>query len=218
RGRFLDTTWRLAPAISTFTSEVFYEGRLKAKPGLEHQVLRGAPGFEGAGLRIVPVDHDGNRNASDEEVTEVVRIVRELLAPGSEWIDEHGTARPLTPADILIVAPYNAQVARIKAALAPTGEVAPTAFEVGETPVGTVDRFQGQEAPVVIYSMATSRPEDAPRGLGFLYSPNRFNVATSRARCLCIVVANPRLFEPDCQSAPQLLLANAICRYAELSK
>lgn len=205
RGTFLDTTWRLAPAISTFTSEVFYEGRLKAKPGLEHQVLRGAPGFEGAGLRIVQVDHDGNRNASDEEVTEVVRIVRELLAPGSEWIDEHGTARPLTPADILIVAPYNAQVARIQQ-------------HIPNVSVGTVDRFQGQEAPVVIYSMATSRPEDAPRGLGFLYSPNRFNVATSRARCLCIVVANPRLFEPDCQSAPQLLLANAICRYAELAK
>jgi superfamily I DNA and/or RNA helicase len=87
----------------------------------------------------------------------------------------------------------------------------------GTVPIGTVDKFQGQEAPVVIYSMATSRPEDAPRGLGFLYSLNRFNVATSRARCLCILVANPRLFEPDCQSPAQMQLANALCRYRELA-
>ncbi len=205
RGKFLDITWRLPPAISKFTSEVFYEGRLTSKPNLERQVLRGAPGFEGAGLRIVPVDHDANRNASDEEVAEIVRIVDVLLAPGSEWVDEHGAAHQLTPTDIRIVAPYNAQVSRISEALSDA------------IPVGTVDRFQGQEAPVVIYSMATSRPEDAPRGLGFLYSLNRFNVATSRARCLCILVANPRLFEPDCQTPAQMQLVNALCRYRELS-
>ena len=84
--------------------------------------------------------------------------------------------------------------------------------------VGTVDKFQGQEAPVVIYSMATSRPEDAPRGLEFLYSLNRLNVATSRARCAAIVVASPRLFTPDCSTPHQMKLANALCRFREMAR
>jgi predicted RecB family nuclease len=216
RGMFLDVTWRLAPSICDFTSECFYESRLHAKPGLERQVLRGASRFSGAGLRIVPVEHDGNRNASDEEVAEVVRIVGDLLAPGSEWVNEKGEASQLTATDIRIVAPYNAQVARLQEALRPYG--AQGLQPLGQAiPIGTVDKFQGQEAPIVIYSMATSRPEDAPRGLGFLYSLNRFNVATSRARCLCIVVASPRLFEPDCQTPVQMQMANALCRYVEMA-
>lgn len=83
--------------------------------------------------------------------------------------------------------------------------------------MGTVDKFQGQEAPVVIYSMATSSPDDAPRGLEFLYSLNRLNVATSRARCAVFVVANPSLYEPDCKTPRQIELANALCRYRELA-
>ncbi len=212
RGEFLKVTRRLAPSICGFTSECFYESRLTSLDGLERQVLRGGTRFTGAGLCIVPVEHDGNRNASDEEVAEVVRIVAELLAPGSEWVNERGEARQLTADDILVVAPYNAQVSRLEDALGRR------AWPGGKVRVGTVDRFQGQEAPVVIYSMATSRPEDAPRGLGFLYSLNRFNVATSRARCLCILVASPRLFEPDCQSPLQMQLANALCRYRELAQ
>lgn len=220
RGEFLPITRRLAPSICDFTSELFYEGRLTSLPGLERQVLTGAARFSGSGLRVVPVEHDGNRNASDEEVAEVVRIVDELLAPGSEWVDEDGKAHQLTPTDIRIVAPYNAQVSRIQEALAARRAAVSRAALQGcqSPPVGTVDKFQGQEAPVVIYSMATSRPEEAPRGLGFLYSLNRFNVATSRARCLCILVANPRLFEPDCQTPAQMQLANAMCRYRELSE
>jgi uncharacterized protein len=205
RGEFLGVTRRLAPNICDFTSECFYEDRLTPLPGLEHQILRGNRRFNGAGLCIVSVDHDSNRNASDEEVAEVVRIVNELLVPGSEWVDEKGEPRQLTAEGVLVVAPYNAQVSRLQDALPPGARV------------GTVDKFQGQEAPVVIYSMATSRPEDAPRGLGFLYSLNRFNVATSRARCMCILVANARLFEPDCQSPLQMQLANALCRYRELA-
>ena len=110
----------------------------------------------------------------------------------------------MTGEDILVVAPYNAQVNRLAERLASTG-----------VRVGTVDKFQGQEAPVVIYSMATSRPEDAPRGMEFLYSLNRLNVATSRARCAAIVVASPRLFEPECRTPRQMKLANALCRYRE---
>jgi superfamily I DNA and/or RNA helicase len=105
--------------------------------------------------------------------------------------------------DILIVAPYNAQVFKL-------------AERLPKARVGTVDKFQGQEAPVVIYSMTTSSPEDAPRGMEFLYSPNRFNVATSRAKCVCILVANPRLLEPECKTPRQMKLANALCRYLEM--
>ncbi|MEO6223417.1 MAG: TM0106 family RecB-like putative nuclease, partial [Vicinamibacterales bacterium] len=180
RGGFLGVTWRLAPSLCHFTSECFYEGKLLHKPGLERQVLRGGTRFTGAGLRVVPVEHDGNRNASDEEVAEVVRIVDELLAPCSKWVNEKGEAHQLTSNDILVVAPYNAQVIRLQDALERFG--AAGLQPRGKFRVGTVDKFQGQEAPVVIYSMTTSRPEDAPRGLGFLYSLNRFNVATSRAR------------------------------------
>ena len=84
--------------------------------------------------------------------------------------------------------------------------------------VGTVDKFQGQEAPVVICSLTTSSPEDAPRGMAFLYSPNRLNVAVSRARMACILVGSPALFEPECRSPAQMRLANAFCRYLEMAQ
>ena len=208
KGLFLPITWRLPPSICAFTSELFYAGQLESKPGLERQVLAGNGQFEGSGLWLVEVEHDGNRNGSDEETAEVARIVDTLLAPGSTWIDEHGGSHDLQPDDIRIVAPFNAHVARIREALSSRPGV----------PVGTVDKFQGQEAPVVIYSMATSRPEDAPRGMEFLFSLNRLNVATSRARCAAIVVLSPRLLEPECRTPRQMRLANALCRYREMAR
>ena len=97
----------------------------------------------------------------------------------------------------------------------------PPRFELQEripgAEIGTVDKFQGREAPIVIYSMATSTHADAPRGMEFLYSANRLNVAVSRAKCVCIVVASPHLFEPDCRTPRQMQLANAFCRYAEMA-
>ena len=206
RGIFLPVTWRLAPSICAFTSELFYEGRLTSKPGLEHQRLTGAGEFDGNGLWVVDVDHDGNRNSSTEEVEVVADLVAKLTAPGVQWIDEEGKTAQMTGQEVLVVAPYNAHVSRLAERLAATG-----------VRVGTVDKFQGQEAPVVIYSMATSRPEDAPRGMEFLYSLNRLNVATSRARCVAILVASPRLFEPECRTPRQMKLANALCRYREMS-
>jgi hypothetical protein len=158
----------------------------------------------------VPVDHDGNQNSSIEEVEAVERIVNILLGRVGQgffspaWTDEAGTSRPLTATGLRIVAPYNAQVNRLTERLAGRG-----------VPIGTVDKFQGQEARVVIYSMATSRPEDAPREMEFLYSLNRLNVATSRARCAAIVVASPRLLAPACRTPRQMQLANALCRYRE---
>jgi len=207
RGLFLPITWRLAPSICDFTSEVFYEGRLTPKPGLENQVLCGAGVFEGAGLWWVPVEHERNQNWSIQEIEVVDRIVSALIGSASDWVDEHGAKKLLTSGDVLVVAPYNAQVTRLFERLAPKG-----------VRVGTVDKFQGQEAPVVIYSMTSSSLADAPRGLEFLYSLNRLNVATSRARCAVILVASPRLFEPECRTPRQMQLANALCRYRELAR
>jgi uncharacterized protein len=204
RGLFLPTTWRLAPAICDFTSEVFYERRLGPKPGLERQQIVGSGRFDGAGLFMVEAAHDGCRHASDDEADLVAAVTGELLADGVQWIDEQGVARRLTPDDVLIVSPYNAHVRRL-------------IERVGLPRIGTVDKFQGQEAPVVIYSMATSRPEDAPRGMEFLYSLNRLNVAVSRARCIAVLVASPRLFEAECRTPRQMQLANALARYCEMA-
>ena len=203
RGLFLEETWRLPPALCDLTSELFYERRLRPHAGLERQALLGDTPFAGAGPWFVPVAHDANASASPEEVEAVARLVAHLTGGGVRWRDRDGAEHPLAPGDVLVIAPYNAQVADLIAHL-PRG-----------ARVGTVDRFQGQEAPVVIYSLTTSPPEDAPRGMEFLYSPNRFNVASSRARCACIVVGSPRLFEPDCRSPRQMQLANAFCRYLE---
>jgi uncharacterized protein len=205
RGIFLPITWRLPPSICDFTSEVFYDSRLTSRGESTHQRIAGAPGLRESGLELVVVDHDANRNYSMEEVEEVADLVGRLTTPGVTWRDADNVERPMTPADILIVAPYNAQVARLSERL-----------DRGVR-IGTVDKFQGQQAPVVIYSMATSRPEDAPRGMEFLYSLNRLNVATSRAKCLAILVASPRLFEPECKSPRQMKLANGLCRFRELA-
>jgi predicted RecB family nuclease len=206
RGIFLPETWRLPPAICAFTSEVFYEGKLHSLPGLERRALRNAGPIGGAGLWVLPVAHEGNRNSSHEEVDAIELLTNRMLTGGADWIDRDGSIQALTPAHVLVVAPYNSQVALLTERLGPRG-----------VRVGTVDKFQGQQAPIVIYSMATSAAEDAPRGMEFLYSLNRLNVATSRAQCACILVASPRLFAPECKTPRQMRLANALCRYVEIA-
>ena len=205
KGLFLERTWRLHPTLCAFTSEVFYEGRLRSREGLERQQIEGHPWLGSAGLWFIPVRHEGNQNSSPEEVERVAGLVDTLIQPGINWINDKGDTRPLALNDILIVAPYNAQVSDLAARM-------PGAR------IGTVDKFQGQQAPVVIYSLTTSSPEDAPRGMEFLYSLNRLNVATSRAQAIVIVVASPRLLEPECHSPRQMQLANALCRYVELAE
>jgi predicted RecB family nuclease len=204
RGLFLAETWRLHPAICTFTSEVFYESRLHPIEGLERQEIRSQGRIRGAGLRYVPVIHQGNQNSSPEEAAVIVELVTDILASSTTWVDRLGNEKPVELEDILIIAPYNAQVFDLKDRL-------PGAR------VGTVDKFQGQEAPIVIYSMTTSTHADAPRGMSFLYSLNRLNVATSRAKALSILVCSPALFEPDCRTPEQMRMANAFCRYLELA-
>jgi len=204
-GMLLPETHRLHPKICDFTSELFYEGRLKAQSLTENRVLSGDTVFAGAGLWFVPVKHGGNSNSSKEEVDEVAKILEGLLRHGVEWFESADCMIPLRrEKDILVVAPYNAQVGDLQARLRGMA-------------VGTVDKFQGQEAAVVIYSMTTSSPEDAPRGMEFLYSLNRLNVATSRAKTTVILVGSPRLFEPECRNPRQMQLANALCRYLEMA-
>lgn len=204
RGLFLNVTRRINPAIAKFTSEIFYDGALEALPELKNQTITGGTRFDGMGLFYVPVVHTANQNRSIEEVKSIQLIVNELVKSGS-WTNAESKVSKITEKDILIVAPYNAQVDALK-------EILP------DIDVGTVDKFQGREAPVVIYSMASSTVQEAPRGLNFLFNPNRLNVATSRAKCICILVASPSLFEAECNTIEQMRWANALCRYRELSK
>jgi len=203
QGIFLDKTWRMHPAICAFNSEQFYENKLLPIEGLECQKLSGITPFQGSGLKFVPVEHEGNTNASKEEVDRIRDIVQELIKGDLVYTDNEGKEKTVTAEDIKIIAPYNAQVNLLKGAL--------PAIDIG-----TVDKFQGQEAPVMIYSVATSSPQEAPRGMDFLYSPNRFNVAVSRAKAMFILVAAPAIFEPDCNSPVQIKLANPFCRYMEM--
>jgi len=204
-GFFLPESWRLHSEVCRFTSQLFYEDKLGSHELARTRVLEGHPWVKGAGLWFVPVEHEGNRNSSAEETELVAKIVDGLLKPGVEWFYRKGNKKALTKEDILIVAPYNAQVADLSA-------------QLPGMKVGTVDKFQGQEAAVVIYSMTTSSPEDAPHGMEFLFSLNRFNVATSRAKTAVIVVGNPRLFEAECRTPRQMQLANALCAYREMAR
>ena len=205
QGLFLGESWRLHPDICAFTSEVFYDGRLVSRPENRRQRLNCTGPLDGTGLRFMPVQHSGNQSDSPEEVVRIVQSVEELLESGATWTNKEGATVRFQLEDILIVAPYNAQVSALRKAL-PNAKV------------GTVDKFQGQQAPVVFYSMATSTPEDAPRGMEFLYSLNRLNVATSRAQCVTVLVASPTLFNALCKTPRQIELANAFCRYLEMAE
>ncbi len=210
RGLFLAETYRLHPDIADFTSEVYYRGRVQARPDLERQRIVPRHGqaspFLGAGLRYIPVPHAGNQARSPEEADVIARLVDDLIAD-CDWRDKDGETSPLGEEGILVVAPYNAQVSALTEAIPGLADR-----------IGTVDRFQGQEAPVVIYSMTSSSADDAPRGMEFLYNPFRFNVATSRARALCILVGSPDLFRPECRTPAQMRMANGFCRYRELAE
>jgi superfamily I DNA and/or RNA helicase len=192
---FLAETWRLRPEMNAYVSETFYEGRLEPAPVTSTRSIA-----DGNGVRFLEVPHAGHRTAAPEEARAVaVKIARLFGTPYSE----DGVERPLRHDDFIIVAPYNSHVRCLREALPP------------EVRVGTVDKFQGQEATITFFSMASSSGEDVPRGLGFLFSRNRLNVAASRTRCLAYVVASPRLLETECRTVEQMKLVNALCRFAE---
>lgn len=191
RGLFLDRSWRMQPSVCSFVSDMAYEGRLGPAPGCELQSVGGQ-----AGIVFLPVEHSGNRTSSIEEATAVAELVKSLI--GQEWIDRQGRRAEVDLSDVLIVAPYNSQV----------GLLGKTIYGAR---VGTVDKFQGQQAAVAIYSMATSSPDEVPHGVDFLYSVNRLNVAVSRAQALAYVICSPKLLLLRPRSPEQMRLANALC-------
>ncbi len=180
-GYFLERTRRMHSALTEVDSNLSYEGRLHSQ--VDATDSRELTGME-PGLHPAPVTHHGNGVQSQEEADEVVRIVR--MIAGETWRESVAAVpRPTSPADVLVVAPYNAQVSLIRATLDAAG--------LTDTRVGTVDKFQGQEAPVVIVSMTASSAADAPRGLDFLLNRNRLNVAISRGQWAAHVVHSPAL-------------------------
>lgn len=201
RGVFLETTWRMHPSVTAFVSELSYEGRLDSAPGRELQAVSGAGLLSGSGLRWVPVEHAGCEAESDEEAAVVADLTKDLL--GRSWTDADGVIRPVTEKDLLVVAPFNAHVARLRLALP------------DDVLVGTVDKIQGRGAAVVIYSMASSSAADAPRGVDFLFDLHRLNVAVSRAKAMSIIVASPALLDAEVHSPEQLRAVNALCRFAD---
>jgi hypothetical protein len=207
-GIFLGNSYRMNSGVCRFISEAVYEGRLGSAPETErHRVIldeRSVLVPAETGVVWVPVGHDGCTQASDEECEAIAGIVGELLR--RNVVGRDGEERRMTPADILVVAPFNLQVRRLREALGP------------EARVGSVDKFQGQEAPVVIVSLCASTLDEAPRGADFLLSPNRLNVAVSRAEALAIVVGSPELTRVRCRSVEEMKLVNLLChlmQYAE---
>jgi uncharacterized protein len=201
-GLLIDRTWRMHPRLCQYTSDVFYDGKLTWADGLEQQEVLGELPPSGAGLRVLEVPHEGNTNTSPEEASQVARLVQHLV--GRIWCNKRGERLPIGVDQIMVVTPFNAQIRAIQQAAAENG--------YDGLRVGTVDKFQGRQAPVVIYSMATSSADDAPHGMEFLYDPHRLNVATSRARAMAIIVASPDLVRVFCQTTRQMTLANALCR------
>ena len=199
RGLFLAETWRLRPELCAFTSDAYYDGRLDHAKVTERRSLA-----RGNGARWIPVSHEGHGQSSEEEARAIAASVAELL--GTAFTDEDGATRPIEASDILVVAPYNAQVRMLRSRLP------------GGVAVGTVDKFQGQQAPVVFVSMASSTSEEAPRGIGFAFDPNRFNVATSRAQCRAVLVCAPALLDADCATVAQMRLVSAVCRFVEVAE
>jgi predicted RecB family nuclease len=197
-GIFLRETWRLRPEVCAFTSSEFYEGRLEPADPARRRSLEA-----GNGVRYRAVPHSGHRSAAPEEAEVICREVERLV--GSRFVGADGVERALRLTDIKVVAPFNAHVRCLRDKLPP------------DVQVGTVDKFQGQQCVVSFYSMASSSADDVPRGLEFLFSRNRLNVAISRAQCLAYLVASPRLLDANCRTVEQMRLANALCRLVEVA-
>ena len=202
-GVFLGTTYRMHSAVNQFISEAVYEGKLETDPENDRQLITIPAGYKGilnkeAGIITVPVMHEGNTQASDEEVERIVSLAHELL--GRTFTNKDGKQRAIDWEDILFVAPYNYQVNKLKAALG------------NKARVGSVDKFQGQEAPVVFLSMCASSANESPRGLNFLFDKNRINVAVSRAQCLAVIVYSPALLESVPGNIEQISMMNMFCR------
>ena len=201
RGLFLEKTWRMHPAVAAYVSEAFYEDRLSAVDECAQQDFDPVGELKGPGIYLVELNHEGNRIGAPEEVAELSALMKALTGTG--WTNASGKRAGIELDNMLVVAPYNAQVSLLRQALPPSARA------------GTVDKFQGQEAAITFYSMTTSHPEDIPRNFEFLYSHNRLNVAVSRARAAAIVVCSPELLKARCKTPEQMRLINTLCLFAE---
>lgn len=202
-GVFLDTTYRMHPEITRFISSAMYDGRLESAPHCRNRVVTTNDGRPHFGIRWCPVIHEGNKMNSPEEVATVAEIVAQFS--GGLLTNKNGKTRPIEPRDdIMLITPYNSQKNDLQRAL--------PGFQVG-----TIDKFQGLESPIVIVSLVASSSEDIPRGIEFLYSSNRLNVAVSRAQTLCIVVGSPNLLAARCNSVHQMQLVNVFCKYVDMA-
>ena len=206
RGILLTESYRMNVPVCSFVSDNMYEGRLRPAPQRERQRVDG-PGITGQGLRFMRVEHQNNRQRSIEEAERICAAITKLLA--GTVTDHNGNTRPLTPADVIVVTPYNAQVRCIRQVLRNHGPV------VAEVQAGTVDRFQGREAHVVFFSTAASSAEDAPRGVGFIFDRNRFNVAISRAKSVAVLVGSPQLMRAPCTTVEQARALNSVLHFIE---
>lgn len=201
RGVFLDTTWRMHSKVNGFISDVMYDGRLGVHPSCDVQDTKA-----GTGLRWLRVVHDGCDTESEVEANAIAAYLRPML--DTPWTDQHGDTKLLRPADFMVVAPYNDQVRAIRRALS-------THKRTAKVEVGTVDRFQGREAAVVLFSMTTSSSEYMPRTTGFLFSRNRLNVAISRARCLAVLVCTDKLLATRAETVEEMRMIGALCSFVE---
>ena len=207
RGVFIATSRRMHPDICKYISDLFYDGDLDSLSGCELQEVSSF----GAGLRWLEVDHEGCTQSSDVEANRIKEQILEILGSGAQWIDREGVANDFDPGrSFMVVAPFNAQKDLIRRALESDPRTAPVAENVG-----TVDKFQGREAPVVFYSMTASSGEDAPRGSGFLFSRERLNVAVSRAQCLIYVVSTRELLRTRGRSVEEMRLISTLNSYVE---
>jgi predicted RecB family nuclease len=208
RGIFLASSHRMHPLLCRFISDAVYDGRLEPEAGNERRSLvldASAHRFlRPAGIVHVPLDHQGCSQQSEAEAAMVGEILESALR--QRYTDRAGCERPMSLDNILVVAPYNVQVNLLKRTL-PAG-----------ARVGTVDKFQGQEAELVIVSMTTSSEQELPRHIEFLYSKNRLNVAVSRAKCLAVVVASPALMAIKCHTPQQMNLVNTLCWMSEFAR
>jgi predicted RecB family nuclease len=201
RGIFMPISRRMHPKVCGYISAAVYEDRLHPDEaaGVQTLTVAGGASFVGAGVRAI--DHAGRSQVCPEEIAAVRGQIDAVV--GATYRNRSGATRTIGHADILVVAPYNAQVNALRAALPPAVRV------------GTVDRFQGQEAPVCLVSMTTSSGEELPRDIDFLFSLNRINVAVSRAQAAAVVYASPLLLETPCRTVREVTLVNALCLLRE---
>lgn len=200
-GLLLNTSFRMHDDICAFVSEMFYDGKLMHDEANSNHAILNNDTFKGSGMRFVPSEHEGNKSQSNEEIKKIMNILEKILDGKTQFKDKHGNLHIVEQKHIKIISPYNAQRNAFERTVHST---------YPDIQIGTVDKFQGQEAPIVIFSTAASTPDDAPKGLGFLFNEHRLNVAISRAKAMFILVSSPALFGIQAKKPAHIILANRL--------